>query len=529
MRSILAAVAAILLLVFAGPPAAMAHAVLLETAPREGAVVPSAPGLLELRFNEPVSPLALRLVSPDGSIADLPTPAGGDRLSVTAPDLTARGTYLLSWRVVSIDGHPVAGTLSFSIGAPSAVALPFEEAGPGVRPLLWLARLAVYAGLLGGVGTAFAAAIVIGGIVPPWTARLRAGCALTGLAGAVALLGLQGLDALALPLSALASSLPWRTAVTTSAGPAMLLAACACLLAFRLPGERWRGPAVIVALLLAAGSLAVTGHASSLQPGVLFRPAVALHAVAAMLWAGGLLPLLDLARRDDADPALPAGLRRFSSAALPGVAVLAMTGGGLAVAQLESPAGLLTPYGLILLAKLSAVTALLGLAALNRFRLSPAVARNEPGARRRLARSLIAEILLMAVVAGLVAGWRFTPPPRALAAAAAAPRDVAVHVHTAEAMADVTVVPGRSGPNVVRLVLLTGDFGALDAKGVRISLAAPGGAFEAVQREAVRQPDGSWAVEGVPLPIAGRWTMRLSILVMDYDRVSLEAFVDIAR
>ncbi|WP_204314651.1 CopD family protein, partial [Stenotrophomonas maltophilia] len=75
------------------------------------------------------------------------------------------------------------------------------------------------------------------------------------------------------------------------------------------------------------------------------------------------------------------------------------------------------------------VAALIGLAALNRYRLTPALAR-APTEGRALARSVGAEILLVLAILGLVAGWRFTPPPRALAAAAHAP--ASLHIHTAK-------------------------------------------------------------------------------------------------
>ncbi|RYE80879.1 MAG: copper resistance protein CopC, partial [Hyphomicrobiales bacterium] len=47
---------------------AMAHAALTKTVPADGAVVASAPGELSLSFSEPVSPLVLNLIGPDGTI-----------------------------------------------------------------------------------------------------------------------------------------------------------------------------------------------------------------------------------------------------------------------------------------------------------------------------------------------------------------------------------------------------------------------------------------------------------------------------
>lgn len=47
--------------------AAQAHATLVSSDPADGAVIPAAPSWSVLTFNEPVSPLVLRLVAPDGA------------------------------------------------------------------------------------------------------------------------------------------------------------------------------------------------------------------------------------------------------------------------------------------------------------------------------------------------------------------------------------------------------------------------------------------------------------------------------
>jgi copper transport protein len=54
---------------------AFAHASLLKAEPADGAVLPAAPAVLTLTFNEPVSPLVFRLLDPGGE----PRAVGGDR------------------------------------------------------------------------------------------------------------------------------------------------------------------------------------------------------------------------------------------------------------------------------------------------------------------------------------------------------------------------------------------------------------------------------------------------------------------
>ena len=100
------------------PTLALAHAALNSAVPADGSVLAAAPGRIELVFSEPVSPLALRLVGPDGAARTLDRFVLKDSTLVISPPAgLANGTYALSWRVVSEDGHPVGGALVFSIGA----------------------------------------------------------------------------------------------------------------------------------------------------------------------------------------------------------------------------------------------------------------------------------------------------------------------------------------------------------------------------------------------------------------------------
>ena len=145
-----------LLLLLAQVGAAGAHASLVQAEPADGAVLPRAPAALTLTFNEPVAPLVFRLIGPGGeAIALADISAENAIVTIALPAGLARGTHVLSWRVVSADGHPVGGVVLFSIGAPSGappVGLPGD---PAVRVAIWVAKLVIYLGLLVGVGGAF--------------------------------------------------------------------------------------------------------------------------------------------------------------------------------------------------------------------------------------------------------------------------------------------------------------------------------------------------------------------------------------
>ena len=104
------------------------------------------------------------------------------------------------------------------------------------------------------------------------------------------------------------------------------------------------------------------------------------------------------------------------------------------------------------LIKLALLAALFAFAAANRYRWTHQARQGDPGALRR---SILAETAIMLAIFGVAAIWRFTPPPRALAEAAAQP--AAIHIHTATAMADLSITPGRAGPVTASMVVMTGD------------------------------------------------------------------------
>ena len=70
--------------------------------------------------------------------------------------------------------------------------------------------------------------------------------------------------------------------------------------------------------------------------------------------------------------------------------------------------------------------------------------------------------MVVAGILAVVAGWRFTAPPRALAVAIRPP--LAIHIHTEQAMFQVLVSPGRVGTDDFVLQLLNNDASPLAAK-----------------------------------------------------------------
>ena len=85
--------AILLIAVLASTSVARAHASLIRSDPVDRAVVAGPPPTVTLTFNEPVSPLAFRLLGPDGGVTELNDIApNGATIAVALPIASSRGT-----------------------------------------------------------------------------------------------------------------------------------------------------------------------------------------------------------------------------------------------------------------------------------------------------------------------------------------------------------------------------------------------------------------------------------------------------
>src|SRR5262249_41832495 len=117
----LLAALATLLLVAGFATGASGHAALVSVEPASGSILASAPKAVELRFKEAVTPGAIRRIDGAGRARDeARVSASGETISVAMPADLPQGTAVVSYRVISQDGHPVAGSVIFSVGAPTA-------------------------------------------------------------------------------------------------------------------------------------------------------------------------------------------------------------------------------------------------------------------------------------------------------------------------------------------------------------------------------------------------------------------------
>ncbi len=106
--------------------AAQAHSALESSTPAQGQMVETLPSEISLTFNEELISIegesvnTLTLKGADGTNYELlpPTIVGAVLSAQVAGGDYPAGDYLLSYRAVSADGHPITGEITFSTQLP---------------------------------------------------------------------------------------------------------------------------------------------------------------------------------------------------------------------------------------------------------------------------------------------------------------------------------------------------------------------------------------------------------------------------
>ncbi len=553
------------------PPAA-AHAELVSTDPAEGARLEDAPERITLRFSEPVSLGAgyARLVHSDGTVQ--PTTASVDDGILTlvpGGELPVDRGYLVTYRVISADSHPISGAYSFVVGdadlVADAAAAPATD--PGVAAALPAARWAGFAGIALAIGVPVLALVC-------WPAgwashRLRRlagwGAVAVATASVVSFL-VQGPYAAASSLAtAFQPSLLAATA-ESGAGRALLVRAVLVLGLAAVLAPAWRRgtcPSVArtaIAGLLAAGvvvSTAATGHpVAGPWPGLAVAAAV-VHVAAMVIWLGGLTGLLlTVLRPPTPGSEIAAVLPPWSRLAFAAVAALVVSGTVQAVREVGSPTALfVTTYGWVLVAKLVLVAVLLAAAGVSRIwvhqrlgvrRPRPAGRRNVPApvfagapggatpddgvaaVRERiqavgaaehvpaLRRSVLVEVAVAAVVLALSAVLVGTPPARS---AVDRPVDVLLPLEGnagPSGSVQISVDPARAGANTLHVYLFDDSGRPTQPAAISVTLAEPSQELGPLDVDLEPAGPGHYVGDGMSIPGAGTWTLAVSVRLDEF-------------
>jgi copper transport protein len=520
---------------------AMAHAVLLSADPPDGAILGTAPSSITLHFNEPVTPVAVRMLGPDGRPLALPGSAQAvdQDVRVALPRGLGRGGYLLSYRVISLDTHPVGGSLAFVVGAgsepiPAAVggiaAERWENAFPFVHGVMLLALSAALGGAL------FLSFVAVEGrnLVKRVRPHLL-GSTIVAAVAAVLAVGVRGAGLAEASVAALLTWAPWRIGLSTAMGGSLGLILGGLVLG--LFGSRFGSRPTgklssLIGVLLAAVGLGLTSHAALAPPIALAFPAYLLHATIAAFWFGSLPPLGILLAREPAAVAVRI-VARFSAIAVWSVAILLIAGLILTLVQTGPDLGVWFgpvwrggAYAPVLACKLVAVVCVLALALYHKRRLTPRLASgHDQAAASAFKSSIRREAAMMVVVLALAAALGSFEPPRSTEALAA------VHNHESGGAALYVVrqgygillemTPAAPGPNeiTIRLSDARNDGARVKPLEVTIGLAMPSAGIEPLRRRAKPVEDGAWRVELMPVPVAGTWQVEIDALITDFDKL----------
>jgi copper resistance protein C len=112
---LLAVVAAVLAVATAAVPAS-AHAELVSTDPRDGTTVQGMPSTVTLTFSEQVrTPAFVEVTGPGGNVAAGDPRIVDDQITQRVDADADAGSYEVSYRITSADGHPVGGIVGFTL------------------------------------------------------------------------------------------------------------------------------------------------------------------------------------------------------------------------------------------------------------------------------------------------------------------------------------------------------------------------------------------------------------------------------
>ena len=453
--------AALAALALAVPGVASAHAYLVRTVPSPSTTLNVSPPVVALTFDEAVEP-RFAIVSVTNAAgrqeATGPprrSPANPDTLVVPLRPHLPEGWYLVYWRAISVDGHPVQGAFTFAIGPNEGPQPQFRVpsiAGTATTHRLLVARWAMFLTVMIAIGLF----VMRFAIARPLVRRVEA-TSLRSVSIAMVVFSVLGLIAIPVYLDIATSIDSLRSAFAVGALVPLfrvtafgrgytdmeLCFALFCVAAWIAvwvdrPRREHRSIAELMAVsgaLLAAGAVLVlpgtSGHAGQTAPRGVSLGLDWLHLVSGSLWLGGLVGLLLVWASLSAGSRV-AGLAvtvpRFSNVAFVSVLVLIGTGVGATIIHMPTVASLWqTSYGKTILLKVALLLGAMLLAAFNLLRTKPhleaASERPElgPPAASMLRRLVTGEAVIVAAAvfaAALLSS--LAPPPKALASVGSA-------------------------------------------------------------------------------------------------------------
>lgn len=531
---------------------ALAHAVVVGTDPVDGSRLDAAPAQVSVIFSENVSADAgfVKVVDSKGNqVSEGDARSDGTTVSVPLRSGIGDDSYLVSYRIVSADSHPISGAFSFVVGDGPLVAATGAVVGgttdPVVDNVFTVVRWVSFAGVVLFGGLVFLVLCWPAGRTDRRARRLIwTGWGATA-AGAVLGVLLEGPYAAGTGLSDAADLTLLQTTLGSTYGrmlcARLVLLGALAVLAVRLlrdqggRQERARARDEDLAAICGLGVLATyggVGHAAAGSQPTLALLSDTTHLAAASVWIGGLAVLtaclLPSRRTDELATALP----RFSRMAMGAVAVLALTGTYQAWREVGPlPALWSTWYGQLLLAKIAGFLLLIGLGNLGRLAVrrrylvpvahalstedAATVERSEEDRMlHRMRLSVGLEVAIAATVLAVTAVLVSTPPARATYS-----EPFAATVQLASGgTAELSVSPARAGANTVGVSVLDQQGAPADARQVSLTAALPAEQIGPLPVSLNRTGTGRYETTAASLPRPGTWELVLRVQKSEFDR-----------
>ena len=512
-RIIAVATGLLALITFATPGVASAHAVLDSSNPAASTVIAQSPAEIRLDFNEHIesSLLSVRLFDAQqkeitvqrAELLDL------DPSIVIAaiPDL-ADGVYVVVWRVVSADGHPVSGAFPFEVGDQSSgtgqdlltkILNSIDAQSPLGNPLA-AGRFISFLSLV----------LLIGTVVFTWgssllrteKARQLVRLSTLGIAfGSIAVLLLQGPYASGRGWSAIFDATLISDVTVTRLGLAVLVRLLFVVLwgflslaDSRAEARWWKNLAIASGIGIVA-TFALSGHPSAGTMAPLFVVVDAVHLGAVAAWVGGLIALTILRKEDQCDAS------RFSRIATWTMPIAVVTGVVQGI-HLLGGIGAITEsnYGKFLILKTLLVLAVIALGAKARALLSNA-GESEFGNTIRLEAALM--VVVLAVTALLVGT---SPSDRNSSAS----QSFSATQIQSGVVADLSVLPTKVGTAEVHVVL-TPPGGALKpVVEATVEMSLPSRKIPAIPVKLYELGPNHWTGV-VNIPYSGTWSFEARV------------------
>ena len=584
LRRLLGALALTAGVLLASATPAFAHADLIASDPAPGAVLAESPERVTLEFTEPVTVAngAIRVCDADESRVDEGVVDVSDRVASLALPTLDEGSYVVTWRIASDDGHPVSGAFTFQVGigsGPSATSrevtgladrLLEDQGGDAVVGVLYgITRWLAFVGLALLIGGATFSLLWPGARRAVSTRRvIRIGWVATAVATVLALLfygpyvaGLGVGDAFSTSLlgdtvsGRLGQVWLARIVLLVIAGPLLALLASRDRSADAdrpAPLPAWWLPAGVLVAILLAATPGLSGHAISGRWSDIAVVADTLHVLAMAVWLGGIVALASTALGSSSGngtaAASTAVLGRFSRIALWSIAVIAASGTFQAVRQLGGFDALReSEYGRILVVKLVLVAGIVVVAAFSReivLRMSarawlskaenrpagkpasaPLSPHEEASERTSLRRSVVFEVALGLAVLAATALLVNSPPGYSSTQAVGGAVGVTMNADTVSV--DVTVTPAVAGRNDVHVDLFTPAGAPLDAEDLTVTFELPTRDIPPIDVPLRRLSPGHYYSPGFDIPFPGEWQIAANPVVSEFEQPSLDGTVEI--